>query len=69
MQIQYNKNRYEYQRIRWEKRGVTSDNKLKFMITMQAEIMVQCVANMGLLSLPLMLQSNGYLTGSKKLEY
>merc|ERR1719391_1231824 len=25
--------------------------------------MVQCVANMGLLSLPLMLQSNGYLTG------
>jgi len=55
--------RYEYQRIRWEKRGVTSDNKSKFMITMQAEIMVQCVANMGLLSLPLMLQSNGYLTG------
>merc|ERR1712168_737750 len=29
--------RYEYQRIRWERRGVTSDNKFQFMITMQAE--------------------------------
>ena len=45
---------------------MTSENKFQFMITMQAEIMVQCVANMGLLSLPLMLQSNGYVTGTKK---
>ena len=29
----------------------------------QAEIFVQCLANMGLLSVPLMLQSSGYLTG------
>jgi len=56
--------RYQYQRQRWARRGVTEDNKLMFQFTMQCEIFVQCVANMGLLSVPLMLQSAGYLTGS-----
>ena len=32
-------------------------------VTFQAEILVQCLANMGLLSVPLMLQSSGYITG------
>ena len=73
--------RYQYQRQRWARRGVTEDDRLMFQFTMQVrmyisslhhdtihyvkcEIFVQCVANMGLLSLPLMLQSAGYLTGS-----
>ena len=30
---------------------------------MQAEIFVQCLANMGVLSAPLMLQTSGFLTG------
>jgi len=55
--------RYEYQRIRWAKRGVTKDKPFLYMLTLQAEIFVQCLANMGLLSVPLMLQSSGYLTG------
>ena len=29
----------------------------------QGEIFVQCLANMGLLSVPLMLQTSGFLTG------
>ena len=37
------------------------DNIALYLI--QAEILVQCLANMGLLCVPLMLQSSGYLTG------
>ena len=71
--------RYEYQRIRWAKRGVTEENRVAFLFTMQVkhkinayltdellqcEIFVQCVANMGVLSLPLMIQSAGYQSQS-----
>ena len=55
--------RYQYQRLRWAKAGVTEDKKLLFLLTIQSEILVQCVANMGVLSVPLMLQSAGYMSG------
>ena len=32
-------------------------------VCIQGEIFVQCLANMGLLSVPLMLQTSGFLTG------
>lgn len=34
-----------------------------YTVTMQSEILVQCLANMGLLALPLLLQTAGYITG------
>ena len=36
--------------------GLTDESSLKFKLVMQKEILVQAVANMGPLSLPLMLQ-------------
>lgn len=73
--------RYQYQRRRWAKRGVSDENGLLFMFTMQVqiihiycfmfhlfflqcEIFVQCVANMGLLALPMIIQCSGYLDKS-----
>ena len=62
--------RYQYQRIRWTRRGVTEETKLRYQITLQREILIQCLANMGVLATPLMLQLSGYLTGSlTMLEY
>ena len=34
-----------------------------YTVTMQSEILVQCLANMGLLALPLLIQTAGYITG------
>ena len=31
--------RYQYQRVRWAKRGVTEDNQLMFQFTMQVKMM------------------------------
>merc|ERR1711971_51468 len=48
--------RYKYQRIERAKSGLTDESSLKFKLVMQKEILVQAVANMGPLCLPLMLQ-------------
>jgi len=55
--------RYLYQRINWAKEGITDENSLGFKLAMQKEIIVQCIANMGALSMPLMVQAYGYKTG------
>ena len=41
-------------------------DRVMYTVTMQSEILVQCLANMGLLALPLMLQTGGYITGPLK---
>ena len=48
--------RYKYQRILWAKEGITDESSLGFKFAMHKEIFVQAVANMGPLSLPLMVQ-------------
>ena len=48
--------RYKYQRIQWAKEGITDESSLGFKFAMHKEIFVQAVANMGPLSLPLMVQ-------------
>ena len=48
--------RYKYQRINWAKEGITDESSLGFKFAMHKEIFVQAVANMGPLSLPLMVQ-------------
>lgn len=53
--------RYLYQRLRWAKKGVTDESSWKFQIEMQKEIFVQALCNMGILAIPLMLQSQSYL--------
>ena len=40
----------------WAKAGITDENSLAYKLNMQKEILVQCVANMGLLCMPLMIQ-------------
>jgi len=55
--------RYLYQRQNWAKEGITDESSLKFKLIMQKEIIVQCLANMGALSMPLMVQAYGYKTG------
>jgi len=55
--------RYLFQRRRWAKQGITDENSMKYKVTMQKEILVQCLANMGSLSMPMMVQTSGYLTG------
>jgi len=55
--------RYLYQRMNWAKAGVTDEKSFMFKYMMQKEIFVQCIANMGGLSMPLMLQAFGYMTG------
>ena len=52
--------RYNYQRIMWAKMGIKDDGGLGFKITMQIEIFVQCLCNMGYLCMPLMIQAFGY---------
>ena len=64
-------NRYLFQRRRWAKRGITDENSFRFKLEMQKEIFVQCLANIGVLVVPMMLQGFGYLgpdTGLTKLE-
>ena len=58
--------RYLYLRKIWAKEGVTDENSLSFMFSMQREIFVQCLCNMGVLCMPLMIQAFGYKTGTKK---
>jgi len=53
--------RYLYQRLRWAKKGVTEEGSWRFCLEMQKEIFVQALCNMGLLAIPLMLQSQSYL--------
>jgi len=55
--------RYLYQRQNWAKEGITDEASWRFKLTMQKEIIVQCLANMGALSLPMMVQSFGYMRG------
>ena len=40
----------------WAKAGITDENSIAYKLNMQKEILVQCVANMGLLCMPLMIQ-------------
>ena len=40
----------------WAKAGITDETSLAYKLNMQKEILVQCVANMGLLCMPLMMQ-------------
>ena len=64
-------NRYLFQRRGWAKRGITNENSFRFKLEMQKEIFVQCLANIGVLAVPMMLQGFGYLgpeTGLTKLE-
>jgi len=55
--------RYLFQRRRWAKQGITDENSVMYKVTMQKEILVQCLSNMGCLAMPLLVQSCGYLTG------
>jgi len=55
--------RYLFQRRRWAKQGITDENSWKYKVIMQKEILVQCLANMGGLPLPLLVQTSGYLQG------
>ena len=47
----------------WAKAGATDENSLAFKLHMQKDILVQCVANMGLLCMPMMIQAYGYKSG------
>ena len=53
--------RYLFQRRRWAKRGITDEGSLRYKLEMQKEIFVQCLANIGTLITPMMLQGFGYL--------
>eukprot|EP00092_Neocalanus_flemingeri_P014327 GFUD01015448.1.p1 GENE.GFUD01015448.1~~GFUD01015448.1.p1 ORF type:complete len:317 (+),score=68.45 GFUD01015448.1:34-984(+) len=55
--------RYNYQRMNWAKLGITDESSFTFKLIMQKEIIVQCLANMGALCMPLMIQAFGYKTG------
>lgn len=55
--------RYLYLRRTWAKSGITDENSLAYKLSMQKEILVQCLANMGGLCMPLMIQAYGYKTG------
>ena len=54
-------NRYLFQRRRWAKRGITDENSIRYKLEMQKEIFIQCLANTGILVVPMMLQGFGYL--------
>ena len=54
-------NRYLFQRRRWAKRGITDENSIRYKLEMQKEIFIQCLANIGVLIVPMMLQGFGYL--------
>eukprot|EP00092_Neocalanus_flemingeri_P012359 GFUD01013325.1.p1 GENE.GFUD01013325.1~~GFUD01013325.1.p1 ORF type:complete len:320 (+),score=77.90 GFUD01013325.1:163-1122(+) len=55
--------RYLFQRRRWAKKGITDESSVIYKMTMQKEIMVQCLSNMGCLAMPLLVQTSGYMTG------
>lgn len=55
--------RYLYQYARWERRGITDRDSLRFKLEMHKDIFIQCVANFGGLCTPLFLQAFGYLDG------
>ena len=64
-------NRYMFQRKRWAERGITDENSIRFKLEMQKEIFIQCLANIGILVVPMMLQGFGYLgpeVGLTKIE-
>ena len=54
-------NRYLFQRRRWAKRGITDESSIRYKVEMQKEIFIQCLANIGTLIVPMMLQGFGYL--------
>jgi len=54
--------RYLYQRLRWARQGI-HEGSLRYVLEMQKEILVQCLCNMGMLCLPLMVQAYGPLRG------
>ena len=61
--------RYKYQRINWANEGITDESSLGFKFAMHKEIFIQAVANMGPLSLPLMVQVySGYSAPLSLLE-
>jgi len=47
----------------WAKKGITDENSLVYKLTMQREIFVQCLCNMGAFVIPLLVQALGYKTG------
>ena len=47
----------------WAKKGITDENSLTYKLTMQREIFVQCLCNMGAFVIPLLVQALGYKTG------
>lgn len=55
--------RYDYLKRRWAKQGISDENSLTYKLTMQKEIFIQCLANMGALCMPLMIQAYGFKTG------
>jgi len=59
--------RYLYQRIRWARRGITPENTFKYNWTMQVEILVQALANIGMLCIPPMLCGMSFIK-EKKLD-
>ena len=64
-------NRYMFQRKRWAERGITDENSIRYKLEMQKEIFIQCLANIGILVVPMMLQGFGYLgpeVGLTKIE-
>merc|ERR1712080_693923 len=54
--------RYLYQRLRWARQGI-HEGSLRYVLEMQKEILVQCLCDMGMLCLPLMVQAYGPLRG------
>jgi len=55
--------RYLYLRKIWAKNGIKDEKSLAYKLQMQKEIFVQCLANIGGLSFPLLIQAFGYKTG------
>ena len=52
-----------YLRKIWAKNGIKDEKSLAYKLQMQKEIFVQCLANIGGLSFPLLIQAFGYKTG------
>ena len=48
----------------WAKNGITDQNSLAYKLTMQREIFVQCLCNMGAFVIPLLVQAMGYKKGT-----
>ena len=56
-------NRYLYLRKIWKDNHGIEEGSWSFKLSMQQEIFVQCLCNMGLLSTPMFLQAFGHFTG------